>query len=113
LVEIKNLINRYNKNYEIKNLGKLEKFELNFSVSRNYYYNNLMAFGDSLHKIHPLAGQGFNMILRDINILSKIIQDRIDLGLQIDHSIYEVFERKTKHFNFIFSSGNDFIYEFF
>ena len=111
--EIKNLISLHNKNYEIKSFGKLERFELNFSVSRNYYYKNLMAFGDSLHKIHPLAGQGFNMILRDINILSKIIQDRIDLGLQIDHSIYEVFEKKTKHFNFIFSSGNDFIYEFF
>ena len=111
--EIKNLISLHNKNYEIKSFGKLEKFELNFSVSRNYYYKNLMAFGDSLHKIHPFAGQGFNMILRDINILSKIIQDRIDLGLQIDHSIYEVFEKKTKHFNFIFSSGNDFIYEFF
>tara|TARA_Y100000590_G_scaffold314832_1_gene356004 strand:- start:329 stop:1426 length:1098 start_codon:yes stop_codon:yes gene_type:complete len=111
--EIKKLIRLHNKNYEIKSFGKLEKFGLNFSVSRNYYYKNLMAFGDSLHKIHPLAGQGFNMILRDINILSKIIQDRIDLGLQIDHSIYKVFEKKTKHFNFIFSSGNDFIYEFF
>ena len=111
--KIKNLIRLYNKNYNIKSFGKLEKFELNFSTPRNYYHNNLMAFGDSLHKIHPLAGQGFNMILRDINILSKIIQDRIDLGLQIDHSIYEVFEKKTKHFNFIFSSGNDFIYEFF
>ena len=111
--EIKNLISLHNKNYEIKSFGKLEKFELNFSVSRNYYYKNLMAFGDSLHKIHPLAGQGFNMILRDINILSKIIQDRIDLGLQIDHTIYEAFEKKTKHFTFIFSCGNDFIYEFF
>ena len=111
--EIKNLINRYNKNYEIKSFGKLEKFELNFSVSRNYYYKNLMAFGDSLHKIHPLAGQGFNMTLRDTKILSKIIQDRIDLGLQLDHSIYKMFEKKTRHYNFIFSSGNDFIYEFF
>ena len=45
--------------------------------------------------------------------LSKIIKERIDLGLQIDHSIYEDFEKKTKHFNFIFSSGNDFIYELF
>jgi len=111
--EIKNLINQYNKNYKIKNFGKLEKFKLNFSVSRNYYYKNIMVFGDSLHKIHPLAGQGFNMTLRDIKILSNIIQDRIDLGLQIDHSICEVFEKKTKHYNFIFSSGNDFIYEFF
>ena len=111
--EIKNLIYEYNKNYEIKSFSKLEKFELNFSVSRKYYYKNLMNFGDSLHKIHPLAGQGFNMTLRDTKILSQIIQERIDLGLQIDHSVYEDFEKKTKHFNFIFSSGNDFIYEFF
>ena len=111
--EIKNLICQYNKNYEIKSFGKLEKFELNFSVSRKYYYKNLMSFGNSLHKIHPLAGQGFNMTLRDIKILSKIIEERVDLGLQIDHSVYEDFEKKTKHFNFIFSSGNDFIYEFF
>ena len=111
--EIKNLIYQYNKNYEIKSFAKLEKFELNFSVSRKYYYKNLMSFGNSLHKIHPLAGQGFNMTLRDIKILSKIIEERVDLGLQIDHSVYEDFEKKIKHFNFIFSSGNDFIYEFF
>jgi len=111
--EIKNLIGRYNKNYKIKNFGKLEKFELNFSVSRNYFYKNLMAFGDCLHKIHPLAGQGFNMTLRDIKILSNIIQNRMDLGLPLDYLIYETFEKKTKHFNFIFSLGIDFIYEFF
>ena len=111
--EIKNLIYQYNKNYEIKSFAKLEKFELNFSVSRKYYYKNLMSFGNSLHKIHPLAGQGFNMTLRDIKILSKIIEERVDLGLQIDHSVYKDFEKKTKHLNFIFSSGNDFIYEFF
>ncbi len=111
--EIKNLIYQYNKNYEIKSFGKLEKFELNFSVARKYYYKNIISFGDSLHKIHPLAGQGFNMTLRDIKILSKIIEERVDLGLQIDHSVYEDFEKKTKHFNFIFSSANDFIYEFF
>ena len=111
--EIKNLIYQYNKNYKIKSFSKLEKFELNFSVARKYFYKNLMNFGDSLHKIHPLAGQGFNMTLRDIKILSKIIKERVDLGLQVDHSVYEDFEKKTKHFNFIFSSGNDFIYEFF
>ena len=72
-----------------------------------------MAFGDSLHKIHPLAGQGFNMTLRDIKNFSKIIQNRIDLGLPLDHSIYSEFEKKTKHLNFIFSSSIDFIHEFF
>jgi len=112
-IEIKNLIIKYNINYKIKSFGKFEKFKLNFSVPRNYYHKNVMLFGDSLHKIHPLAGQGFNMTLRDINVLSKIIQNRINLGLALDNSIYQEFEKKTKHLNFIFSSGIDFIYEFF
>ena len=62
---------------------------------RNYYYKNILSFGDLIHKIHPLAGQGFNMTIRDIKILSKIVQERIDLGLQIDNSIYHIFENKT------------------
>ena len=111
--EVKNLINMYNNNYKIISFSKLEKFKLNFSISKNYYYKNLLAFGDCLHKIHPLAGQGFNMTLRDIKVFSKIIQDRIELGLPLDSSIYDEFEKKTKHFNFIFSSGVDFIHEFF
>ena len=80
---------------------------------RNYYYENILAFGDLLHKIHPLAGQGFNMNIRDIKILSKIIQNKIDLGLQLDSKILEEFEKKSKHLNFVFSSGIDLVYEFF
>ena len=72
-----------------------------------------MAFGDLLHRIHPLAGQGFNMNIRDIKILSEIIQNRINLGMQLDSSIPREFENKVKHTNFIFSNGIDFIYEFF
>ena len=108
--EIKDLIKKYNNIYKIKNFNKIEKFELNFSIPKNYYYKNLMIFGDSLHKIHPLAGQGFNMIVRDIKILSDLIQNRLDLGLPLDHSIYEEFEKKTKHLNFVFSTGIDFIH---
>jgi len=111
--EFKKLIIQYNKNYKIKNYSVIERFKLNFSSPRNYYYKNLMFFGDVIHKIHPLAGQGFNMTLRDIKILSKIIQDRINLGLPLDSSVCFEFEKKSKHFNFLFSSSIDWIYEFF
>jgi len=111
--EVKNLIIKFNTNYVIKKFSKIEKFQLNFSSLRNYHDNNLMSFGDSLHKIHPLAGQGFNMTLRDIKTLSEIIQLRIDLGLSLDKTIYSEFEKRTKHLNFIFSNGIDFIHEFF
>ena len=103
----------YNKIYLIKKFSKIEKINLKFSFARNYFNGKILLFGDSLHQVHPLAGQGFNMTLRDIKILSKIIQNRIDLGLPLDYSICKEFEKITKHFNFIFSFGIDFIHEFF
>ena len=63
---------------------------------RSYYNKNILAFGDLLHRIHPLAGQGFNMTIRDIKILIGLIQKKIDLGLPIDSSINKEFENKTK-----------------
>ena len=92
---------------------KLNNFNLSSSNLRNYYHNNILAFGDLLHKIHPLAGQGFNMTIRDIKMLSEIIQNKIDLGIQLDTSILKEFEKETKSKNFLFSSGVDFIYEAF
>mgnify|MGYP001289893406 CR=1 FL=1 len=111
--KIFNLIKELNLNFKIKNFKKLENFKLCFHIARNYYYKNIMNFGDNLHKIHPVAGQGFNMCLRDIEIISGIIENRLSLGLELDHSIYEEFEKKTKHLNFLFANSVDFIYELF
>ena len=83
------------------------------SILRNYYYKNVLAFGDLLHRIHPLAGQGFNMTIRDIKQLSDIIQGKIDLGIQLDNDILIEFQKKIKNKNFIFSTGINLIYEFF
>ena len=80
---------------------------------RKYFYNNILAFGDLIHKVHPLAGQGFNMTIRDIVILSKIIEDKLSLGLEVDSSVAQEFENKTQHLNYLYSSLIDFIYEFF
>ena len=63
---------------------------------RSYYYKNILAFGDALHKLHPLAGQGFNMTLRDIKEIFELIKFRINLGLNLDSSIFLDFEKKLK-----------------
>jgi 2-octaprenyl-6-methoxyphenol hydroxylase len=111
--DILDLIKKNNPKFKIKKFFKLNNFKLKSSSLRNYYYKNVLVFGDSLHRIHPLAGQGFNMTIRDIKTISDIIQNRIDLGMQLDNSIFDEFEKKTKYKNFIFSSGVDFIYEIF
>ncbi len=111
--EVIDLINKNNTKYKIKNIFGLTSFRLSSSNLRNYYFKNILAFGDLLHRIHPLAGQGFNMTIRDIKILSEIIESKIELGLHLDSSILNDFEKKTKNKNFIFSSGIDFIYQIF
>ena len=65
-----------------------------------------------MHKIHPLAGQGFNMTLRDAKILSELIKKNLDLGLNLD-TVLEKFEIKRKNSNFVFAMGVDFLHEFF
>ncbi len=107
------LIKKYNFKYEILKINKFISFELKSLNLRSYYHKNILAFGDLIHRIHPLAGQGFNMTIRDINILIDIIKRNLDLGLPLDSSINSKFEQKAKHKNYIFSSGIDFIYEFF
>ena len=112
-VDIEFLIKKYNVKYSIIKILEKNSFELKSLNSRSYYYKNILCFGDLIHKIHPLAGQGFNMTIRDIDDLSKIIDDKIDLGLELNSSIFLEFEKKTKHKNYIFSQGIDLVYEFF
>ena len=111
--EINNLINNYNLKYNLKKINKIYSFELKGLSLRSYFHKNILAFGDLLHRIHPLAGQGFNMTIRDIKILNDIIQNKIDLGLPLDSTLNKEFENNQKHKNYIFSSGIDLIHEFF
>ncbi len=110
---INDLINKYNVKYKIKKIEKSKSFELKSINLRSYYNKNILAFGDLLHRIHPLAGQGFNMTLRDIKILLEIIKKKRELGLPIDDSVNSEFEKKIKHKNFLFSNGIDLINELF
>ncbi len=111
--EIKNLINKFNPFYKILNFEKFENFNLNLKLPKKYYYKNVLFFGDSIHSIHPLAGQGFNMSIRDIIRINQIIDKKINLGLKVDKNIYKEFESQSKSYNTTFSFGVDLIHEFF
>ena len=110
--QVKELIERYNRNYKITKIRSLQKFPINLSLSRNYFHKNILSFGDAIHRIHPLAGQGFNMTLRDCKILSELIQKNLELGLNLD-TVLNKFEKKRKNSNYIFATGIDFLHEFF
>ena len=110
---INDLIHHYNFKYQIEKIEKISSFNLKSFNLRSYYHDNILAFGDLLHRIHPLAGQGFNMTIRDIKVLSDIIRNKLNLGLPLDISVNKEFEKKLRHNNFIFANGIDLVHEFF
>mgnify|MGYP003321752036 CR=1 FL=1 len=107
------IISQYNPKYKILNYEKVESFDLSLKLAKKYYNKNILFFGDSIHSIHPLAGQGFNMTIRDIIQLNDIIDKNLNLGLSIDNNIYQEFEKISKSYNAVFSLGIDLVYEFF
>ncbi len=111
--EIIKKIFEFNPYYKIHSYEKIENFNLFLKLPKKYYYKNILFFGDTIHSIHPLAGQGFNMTIRDIIRFNEIIEKKIELGLTIDKSICKEFENKSKSINSVFSLGIDAIYEFF
>jgi 2-octaprenyl-6-methoxyphenol hydroxylase len=112
-IDFVNLIKKYNNRYNIFKMTKSLSFELKSSNLRTYHHGNIIAFGDLLHKLHPLAGQGFNMTIRDIKKILELIKFKKEHGLDLDKSICKDFERNTKSKNYLFANSIDFIYEFF
>ena len=111
--EFMEVIKKYNSKYEIKNISDVESFNIKFLVLRNYFFRNILAFGDLIHKVHPLAGQGFNMTIRDIRSLSNILDENIRLGINDGELIAKKFEENNKHLNFMYGLGIDTINSFF
>jgi len=58
--------------------------------------------------MHPFVGQSFNMTLRDLICLEKILEEKINLGLDIGNiDVLSEFAKKAKPRNFSFSVGSD------
>lgn len=66
-----------------KAAGPRWSYPLKFHLARGYVKPRFALAGDSAHGIHPIAGQGFNLGLKDAAALSEIVLDAARLGLDI------------------------------
>src|SRR5665811_802315 len=66
---------------EIKALDQPRAFPLGYFVARSFIGERLALVGDAAHVIHPIAGQGLNMGLKDVAALAEVIVDAARLGL--------------------------------
>jgi 2-octaprenyl-6-methoxyphenol hydroxylase len=73
---------------EIITISEINKFNLNYIFNELKDSKRTLLFGDIANKIHPIAGQGWNMILRNIFSLIKVIKYSENLGLEIGNDIF-------------------------
>ncbi len=66
---------------DIRVAGSRRAYPLGLYVARSFIADRLALIGDAAHVIHPIAGQGLNMGLRDVAALAESIADAVRLGL--------------------------------
>lgn len=60
---------------------RLAGFPLRLQVAREFVAGRLALIGDAAHVIHPIAGQGLNLGLKDVAALAEVVVEALRLGL--------------------------------
>ncbi len=96
------------------NLSKIDFFPISFQFNTNFFKKNILVLGEGSYNIHPIAGQGYNLILRDIKILRAEITKHLSCGMQLkDSGVLNNFAVKRKPENFLFGLGISLMSGFF
>ena len=62
--------------------GPRSSYPLSFQHTARIVEHRLALVGDAAHGIHPIAGQGLNLGLRDVGALVEVIAEGMRLGLE-------------------------------
>lgn len=79
---------------EVRHEGPRWSYPLRFHVARDYVRPRFALAGDAAHGIHPIAGQGLNLGLRDAAALADVIVDAARVGRDIGSlDVLKAYER--------------------
>ncbi len=68
---------------EIRLAGPRFSYPLNLTLARDYVADRVALIGDAAHGVHPIAGQGLNLGLRDVAALAECVVDAARRGEDI------------------------------
>jgi len=68
---------------DVRPVGPRWSYPLGLQLAQDYIAPRLALMGDAAHAIHPIAGQGLNLGLRDVAALGEVLVEARRLGLDI------------------------------
>ncbi len=87
-------------------INNMQTQKLNFSYAKKMYNDKVVLIGNIAHNIHPIAGQGFNLTIKDIEKIVFYLGKYQSLGLDLNRNqVLEDFSNSRKFDNFTFSFG--------
>lgn len=93
---------------EIELVSKPSSYPLNFHHTARIVSDRLALVGDAAHGMHPIAGQGLNVGLRDVAALVEVLSDGMRLGLEPgDAQLLARYERWRAADTFMVSAATD------
>lgn len=93
---------------EIRLVGPRFAYPLSLQHAHTYVADRLALVGDAGHAMHPIAGQGFNMGVRDVAALAEVLVDAKRLGLDLgQQSVLEEYERWRRFDNVFLATVTD------
>ncbi|MBM3543002.1 MAG: 2-octaprenyl-6-methoxyphenyl hydroxylase [Alphaproteobacteria bacterium] len=90
---------------ELAIVGPIQSFPLDFQVARNFVTDRMVLVGDAAHVVHPLAGQGLNIGMRDVAALTEIVVEATRLGLDIGSPVQLEHYQRWRRFDSAFSAA--------
>jgi 2-octaprenyl-6-methoxyphenol hydroxylase len=88
--------------------GRRWSYPLSLLHADSYIAERLALAGDAAHAIHPIAGQGLNLGIRDIAALAEVVVDAHRLGLDIGHlSVLERYQTWRRFDNVTLAAVTD------
>jgi 2-octaprenyl-6-methoxyphenol hydroxylase len=67
----------------ITHVGKRDTYPLVLLQARQQIYQRMALVGNASHTIHPIAGQGFNLGLRDVKVMADLVKNALAAGQDI------------------------------